>query len=109
VTCSRNVILYYEKLLLKTIQNREKKPLESVLQVNRNEWQAFLEEFSELTKNYELLLSKLDLAQTRIQGQEERSKQLAGKSSEALRQIRSAMEKICKETEDILNESERGS
>jgi hypothetical protein len=78
-----------------------------VLQVNRNEWEAFLEEFSELTKNYELLLHKLELAQTRVQGHEERSKQLAGKSSEALRQIRSAMEKLCKETEDILNESER--
>jgi hypothetical protein len=80
--------------------------LESVLQVNRNEWEAFLEEFSELTKKYELLLNKMDLAEVAIQSQRERSKQLTAKSSEVLRQIRSAMEKLCKTTEDALNQNE---
>lgn len=75
-----------------------------MLHINGNEWEAFLEEFSELTKNYELLLSKLDLAEVRIEGQLEKTKQLTAKSSEALRQIRSAMERLCKETEDVLNE-----
>jgi uncharacterized protein Yka (UPF0111/DUF47 family) len=78
-----------------------------VLPINRNEWQAFLEEFSELTKNYELLLSKLDLAEIKIEGQLEKAKQLTAKSSEALRQIRSAMERLSKETERVLNESDR--
>ena len=80
--------------------------MESVLQLNRNEWEAFLEEFSELTKKYELLLSKLDLAEITDEGQRERSKQLSAKSAESLKQIRSAMEKLCKETEEALNGSE---
>jgi len=80
--------------------------LESVLQLNKNEWEAFLEEFSELTKKYELLLSKLDLAEITIEGNRERSKQLTANSGEALKQIRTALERLCKETEDVLNEPE---
>ena len=87
-------------------QELEKKSLDSVLQINRNEWEAFLEEFSELTKKYELLLSKLDLASITIEGQRERYKQLTAKSGESLRQISSAMEKLCKDAEDVLNEPE---
>lgn len=89
-----------------TREGCEKESLEPVLQLNRKEWEAFLEELSELTKKYELLLSKLDLARITIEGQRERSKQLTAKSGESLKQIRSAMEKLCKETEDALNESE---
>jgi len=77
-----------------------------VLQLNKNEWEAFLEEFSELTKKYELLLSKLDLAEITIEGNRERSKQLTANSGEALKQIRTALERLCKETEDALNEPE---
>ena len=80
--------------------------MESVLQLNKNEWEAFLEEFSELTKKYELLLSKLDLAEITIEGNRERSKQLTANSGEALKQIRTALERLCKETEDALNEPE---
>ncbi|HMK83425.1 MAG TPA: hypothetical protein VK503_06885 [Candidatus Bathyarchaeia archaeon] len=80
--------------------------MESVLQLNKNEWEAFLEEFSELTKKYELLLSKLDLAEITIEGNRERSKQLTANSGEALKQIRTALERLCKETEDVLNEPE---
>ena len=97
----------HHAFLRENTQEHEKKPLESVLPINRNEWQAFLEEFSELTKNYELLLSKLDLAEIKIEGQLEKAKQLTAKSSEALRQIRSAMERLSKETERVLNESDR--
>ncbi len=77
-----------------------------MLQLNKNEWEAFLEEFSELTKKYELLLSKLDLAEITIEGNRERSKQLTANSGEALKQIRTALERLCKETEDALNEPE---
>ena len=77
-----------------------------MLQLNKNEWEAFLEEFSELTKKYELLLSKLDLAEITIEGNRERSKQLTANSGEALKQIRTALERLCKETEDVLNEPE---
>jgi len=80
--------------------------LESVLQVNKNEWEAFLEEFSELVKKYEHLLGKLDLAEVTIESQRERSKQLTAKSSESLRQIRIAIDKLCKDTEDVLNGAE---
>ena len=79
--------------------------MESMLQLNKNEWEAFLEEFSELTKKFELLLSKLDLAEITIEGNRERFKQLTANSGEALKQIRTALERLCKETEDALNES----
>jgi len=76
-----------------------------VLHFNRNEWEAFLEEFSELTKKYEFVLSRLELAEKRVEDQQQTAKQLSAKSRESLRQIMSAIEKICKETEDVLNES----
>ena len=37
-----------------------------VLQVDKDEWEAFRAEFSKLTKNYELVLGKLELAQVQI-------------------------------------------
>jgi len=40
--------------------------LSPLLQVDKNEWEAFRSEFSELTKNYELVLSKLEHAQAEI-------------------------------------------
>ena len=37
-----------------------------VLQVDKDEWEAFRTEFSKLTKNYELVLAKLEQAQAQI-------------------------------------------
>ena len=37
-----------------------------VLQVDKDEWEAFRSEFSKLTKNYELVLGKLEQAQAEI-------------------------------------------
>ena len=40
--------------------------LSPVLQVDKDEWEAFRSEFSKLTKNYELVLGKLEQAQAQI-------------------------------------------
>jgi ElaB/YqjD/DUF883 family membrane-anchored ribosome-binding protein len=76
-----------------------------IAKLNKNEWEAFLSEFSELTHSYELVLVELDLAQTKIEGLHEKTRQQVAKSGEALRQVRGAVEKRCDETEEILNES----
>jgi hypothetical protein len=47
-----------------------------VLQVNKNEWETFLSEFSALTKNYELILSKLELAHTQMKELNQRNEAL---------------------------------
>lgn len=58
----------------------------SVLRLKRNEWEAFLEEFSEFTKNYEFILSRLELAETRIEGQRQRAQQLSVESDHAVKE-----------------------
>lgn len=74
------------------------------MKLNRNEWEAFMSEFSELAKEYALLLSQLDLVQTRMEGLREKTNQQVAKSGEALRQVMVAVEKLCDKTEEILNE-----
>lgn len=63
-----------------------------------------MSEFSELAKEYALLLSQLDLVQTRMEGLREKTNQQVAKSGEALRQVMVAVEKLCDKTEEILNE-----
>ena len=75
-----------------------------VLQVDKEKWETFLSEFSELAKNYELILSKLDLALGQIEVERERNRQLTAKGREVLLEVRMAVEKLCKETEDALDE-----
>jgi len=57
--------------------------LSPVLQVDRDEWEAFRSEFSELTKNYELVLSKLKQAQAEVKTLSEENEALrrAGSNS----------------------------
>jgi hypothetical protein len=76
------------------------------MKLNRNEWEAFLSDFSDLTKKFELILGQLDLAQTKTEGLREKTKQQVAKSGEALRQVRSALDKLCDETEERLHEHE---
>jgi hypothetical protein len=78
--------------------------LNPVLQVDKEKWETFLSEFSELAKNYELILSKLDLALGQIEVERERNRQLTAKGREVLLEVRMAVEKLCKETEDALDE-----
>jgi len=47
-----------------------------VLQVDKSEWETFLSEFSALTKNYELILSKLELAHTQMKELNQRNEAL---------------------------------
>jgi len=77
-----------------------------VVTVSKNEWNAFLEDYSKLVQKYELLLSQLDLARTRIEGLHERTEQQMAKSGETLRQVKSALDRLCEETERQLLGSE---
>ena len=51
-------------------------PLNPILQVDKDEWEAFLSEFSKLTKNYELILSRLELAHTQMMAVNRRNESL---------------------------------
>ena len=53
-------------LLIGNVQPRDVRELSPVLQVDKDEWEAFRSEFSKLTKNYELVLGKLEQAQAQI-------------------------------------------
>jgi hypothetical protein len=77
--------------------------LRSVLQVKRSDWEAFLKEFSEFAKKYELLLGGLDLAEAKRKAQDQRVKQQVTTARKEMVQLQSAIEKLCKETEDALH------
>jgi uncharacterized protein YutD len=78
--------------------------MSDLVKFSRNEWEEFLSEFSELVRKYKLILTQLDLAQTRIEGLHERNRTQIAKSGEALLQVRAAVEKLCEKTEGVLNE-----
>jgi len=80
--------------------------LDSVISVSRSEWESFLAEFSELVQKYQLILSQLDLARTKIEGLREKTEQHIAKSGETLRQVRAALESLCDQTEEELVECE---
>ena len=77
--------------------------MRSVLQVKRSDWEAFLKEFSEFAKKYELLLGGLDLAEAKRKAQDQRVKQQMKTATKQMVQLQSAIEKLCKETEDALH------
>jgi len=77
--------------------------LRSVLQVKRSDWEAFLKEFSEFAKKYELLLGGLDLAEAKRKAQDQRVKQQVTTARKEMVQLQSAIEKLCKEIEDALH------
>jgi len=58
--------------------------LDSLIQVDKNEWKAFLEDLSQFEQKYRLLLSALDDAENRLRALEKPEAQVEG--SEALRQ-----------------------
>lgn len=76
-----------------------------VVTVSRKDWDEFLADFSTFAKRYEVLLGHLDLARTRIEGIRERTDQQMKQSSETLRQVRSAIDRLCDETETLLLDS----
>ena len=60
--------------------------MDASIQVDKNEWKAFLEDLSELEKKYELLLSMLDVAEGRRAALSAPEEKEAG-ISEASRQV----------------------
>jgi uncharacterized protein YutD len=74
--------------------------------VSKSEWDSFLDEFTNLTQKYELIVAQLNLTRTRIEGLNEKTQQQIATSGEALRQIEVAVERLCDETEDELNEQD---
>jgi oligoendopeptidase F len=79
--------------------------MERIVSVSKAEWEAFLADYARFVHKYELTLSQLDLARTRMQGLHERTQQQILKSRETLRQVKSALDKMCEETESRLLES----
>ncbi len=77
-----------------------------IVTISRGEWDAFLADHSKLVQKYELLLTHLGLVRTKMEGLRERTEQQMGKSGETLRQVKSALDRLCEETERQLLESE---
>lgn len=80
--------------------------LPSIVTVSKGEWEAFLTDHSRLVRKYELLLSNIELARTRMEGIREKTEQQMAKSGETLRQVKRALDRLCEETETQLVESE---
>jgi hypothetical protein len=66
--------------------------LSSFIQVDKNEWEAFLEDLSELERKYKLLLKILDMDESRLQTLSPHEKKAEG-SSAAPRQVPKSPEK----------------
>ncbi len=79
--------------------------MEPLVSESRNEWESFLSDYSKFVQKYELLLSYLSLARTKLEGLHERLEQHMANSSEALRQVRTTVDRLCEETERQLLES----
>ncbi len=77
--------------------------MRSVLQVKRSDWEAFLKEFSEFAKRYELVLRRLDLAEGKRKAQDQSVNQQVKTARRTMGRVQSAIEKLCKETEDALH------
>jgi hypothetical protein len=77
-----------------------------IVTISRGEWDAFLADHTRLVQKYELLLTQARLARTRIEGIRERTEQQMAKSGETLRQVKSALDRLCEETERQLLEPE---
>lgn len=77
--------------------------MRSVLQVKRSDWEAFLKEFSEFAKRYELVLRRLDLAEAKRKAEDQSVKQQMKTARKTIGRVQSAIEKLCKETEDALH------
>jgi hypothetical protein len=60
--------------------------LDSFIQIDKNEWKAFLEELAEFEKKYERLLTMLDMVESRFEALKTPEKKEGG-SEEALRQV----------------------
>jgi ElaB/YqjD/DUF883 family membrane-anchored ribosome-binding protein len=80
--------------------------MDSVVTVSRNEWDAFLADHSKLLQKYELLLSHVTLARTKLEGIREKTEQQMARSGETLRQVKMALDRLCEETERELFEPE---
>lgn len=80
--------------------------LPSIVTVSKGEWEAFLTDHSRLVRKYELLLSNIELARTKMEGIREKTEQQMAKSGETLRQVKRALDRLCEETETQLVESE---
>lgn len=79
--------------------------MEPAVRISRSEMEAFLSDILEFTNKYELVLNELDMAHTKLEGIRERIRQYMSRSAETLRQMRDAIEKMCRRTEDMLEES----
>ena len=66
--------------------------------MKRSDWEAFLKEFAELAKRYEVLLEGFDLVEAKCKAEDKRVKW----QMKTMGRVQSAIEKLCKETEETL-------
>ena len=65
--------------------------MDSFIQVDKSEWEAFLEDLSQLERKYTLLLNKLDMDENRLDALKTSEKKAA--DAETLRQLSKSSEK----------------
>ena len=78
--------------------------LEQKVTVRKDDWDSFLADFSSFVQKYEILLTQLVLAQSKVEGFKEKTQLQIDGSRQALNQIRAALDKLSNETEEELNE-----
>jgi len=81
-------------------------PLSHVLQIDKNEWETFLSEFSALAKNYELILNKLELAHTQMKELNQRNEALTQELRQAPSHNHAIMGSEVKREPDNLKKAE---
>ena len=72
-----------------------------MLQVDKSEWETFLSEFSGLTKNYEFILNKLELAHTQMKELYQRNEALTRELQRTLSDHQAVMESKDKPGEPV--------
>lgn len=79
--------------------------MERLIRINKNEFEAFLAELTELSNRHEEVLKRLDQAEAKLEGMNSRIRQQISKSSQTLRQLTAAIEERCRRTEEMLEAS----
>jgi hypothetical protein len=71
---------------------------------SKEEWDAFLADFSKFVQKYEILMTQLVLAQSKVEGFKEKTQLQIDGSRQAINQVRTAIDRLSNETEEELNE-----
>jgi hypothetical protein len=96
--------VYREALVIGHTPLRWPSGLGQKITVTKDDWDSFIADFSSFVQKYEILLTQLVLAQSKVEGFKEETQLQIDGSRQALNQIRAALDKLSSETEEELNE-----